>query len=498
MPGTSCEEKNNSHVHPDTAPMLKQDLILLITSLLTMIHLLGVLSAIHAVASVRTPQGAIAWAISLSTFPYITLPLYWVLGRNRFHGYVEALRSAALEQSNQDGIATILDCLRGCQADLPPEHADHLHVLARLSRTPYTQGNALELLVDGEATFSAIFAAFEAAEHYILIQFFIIKDDALGRELHARLVRKAAAGVAIRVLYDEIGSHALPKAYVETLRAAGIAVSAFHTTRGPRNRFQLNFRNHRKIVVTDGRVAFVGGLNVGDEYVGRGPLGHWRDTHLRVEGPAVQALQRVFAADWYWATRQAPGVQWQPRRAGQQTVLILPTGPADALETCSMFFHQVIVGARRRLWIASPYFVPDPPVFEALQLAALRGVDVRILLPAKPDHKLVYLASFSFLETADRTGIQIYRYQNGFLHQKVVLIDDEVAAVGTANLDNRSLRLNFEVMAVTVDPTFAGQVAAMLEQDFQQSRRTSAADLRDRSWPFRWAVRAARLFDPIL
>ncbi|MFZ1642826.1 MAG: cardiolipin synthase [Candidatus Contendobacter sp.] len=478
--------------------MLKQDLIMLITSVVALIHTLGVLSAINAVASVRTPQGAIAWAISLLTFPYLALPLYWILGRNRFHGYVEAMRRGVLEQADRGGIAMILEQLRGHQVDLPPERAGDLQVLAQLSRVPYTQGNVLELLVDGEATFDAIFTALEAAERYILIQFFIIKDDDLGRELHARLLRKAAAGVSVRLLYDEIGSHALPKAYAETLRAAGIAVSAFHTRRGRRNRFQLNFRNHRKIVVVDGRVAFVGGLNVGDEYLGRGPLGHWRDTHLRVRGPVVQALQRVFLADWYWATRQVPDLEWRPTVAGDQTALIFPTGPADALETCSMFFHQAIVSARRRLWIASPYFVPDPPVFEALQLAALRGVDVRILLPAKPDHKLVYLASFSFLEAADRTGIQLYRYQNGFLHQKVVLVDDEVAAVGTANLDNRSLRLNFEVMAVVVNRTFAGQVAAMLEQDFQQARRTSAADLRDRSWPFRWAVRAARLFDPIL
>ena len=478
--------------------MLKQDIVMLISAVVALMHTLGVLSAIHAVARVRTPQGAIAWAISLLTFPYLALPLYWILGRNRFHGYVEALQRGALEQADRGGMAMILEGLRDHQVDLSPERAGDLQVLAPLSRVPYTLGNVLELLVDGEATFGAIFAALEAAEHYILIQFFIIKDDGLGRELHAWLLRKAAVGVSIRVLYDEIGSHALPKTYIETLRAAGIAVSAFHTTRGRRNRFQLNFRNHRKIVVVDGRVAFVGGLNVGDEYRGRGPLGHWRDTHLRVRGPVVQALQRVFVADWYWATRQVPDLEWRPTVTGDQIALIFPTGPADALETCSMFFHQAIVSARRRLWIASPYFVPDPPVFEALQLAALRGVDVRILLPAKPDHQLVYLASFSFLEGADRTGIQIYRYQSGFLHQKVVLVDDEVAAVGTANLDNRSLRLNFEVMAVGVDRMFAGQVESMLERDFQQARRTSAADLRDRSGFFQWAVRAARLFDPIL
>ncbi|MBZ4193979.1 MAG: cardiolipin synthase [Candidatus Contendobacter sp.] len=480
--------------------MLTDHLVGLIATLVALVHLSGALSAIHAVACVRTPQGAIAWAISLATFPWLALPLYWIFGRNRFHGYGETSHRGVPDPANQKALLRFQEQLRSFQVDLPPERAGDFVALTRLSKTPYIGGNALALLVDGAATFEAIFAALDAAKHYILIEFFMIKDDDLGRELHRRLLAKAAAGVAIRLLYDEIGSHALPNRYVKTLRAGGIAVSAFHTTQGRRNRFQLNFRNHRKIVVVDGQIAFVGGLNVGDEYLGRGPLGHWRDTHLQIEGPAAQALQAVFVKDWYWATRQAPSVDWQPAIAvdRNQTVLIYPTGPADFLECCSLFFHQAIAGARRRLWIASPYFVPDPPVFAALQLAALRGVDVRILLPVKPDHKLVYLASFSFLEAAEKTGIQIYRYQDGFLHQKVVLVDDDIAAVGTANLDNRSLRLNFEVMAVVVDPPFAGQVAAMLERDFQQAELTSGTDLRERSQTFRWAVRAARLFDPIL
>ena len=480
--------------------MLLHDVWWLIATVAAMAHILGMLSAIHAIAQVRTPQGAIAWAISLASFPYLALPLYWIFGRNRFHGYVEVLRHASLQQAAQVWLPPLLAQLRALPAALPRVYAIELTPLARLARTPFTRGNALDLLVDGEATFAAIFAALETAERYILVQFFIIKADGLGDALRDRLLRKAAAGVAVHVLYDEVGSHALPRAYLESLQAAGVKVSAFRTTQGWRNRFQLNFRNHRKIVVVDGRTAFVGGLNVGDEYVGRGPLGHWRDTHVRVVGPAVQALQLVFVEDWYWATRLVPVLDWQlrPSAAGDQAVLVLPTGPADALDACSMFFHQAITMARQRLWIASPYFVPDAPVFEALQLAALRGVDVRILLPARPDHYLVYLASFSFLDAADRAGIQVYRYQSGFTHQKVVLIDDTVAAVGTANLDNRSLRLNFEVMAVVADSGFAQQVARMLEMDLQHSRRTSAADLRARSPAFRWAVRAARLFDPIL
>ena len=432
------------------------------------------------------------------TFPYLALPLYWIFGRDRFFGYVDALREATLVDADRR-VAGLLGQLRGVTAELPAGPAADLEVLATLGGTPFTHGNALALLIDGDATFAAIFAAIEAAERYCLVQFFIVKDDDLGRRLQALLMRKAAAGVRVYLLYDEIGSHALPRAYGDTLRAAGVRVSAFHSTQGRRNRFQLNFRNHRKIVVVDGYTAFVGGHNVGDEYLGLGPLGHWRDTHLRIQGPAALALQLVFASDWYWATRTVVEADWglAPPAAGQ-SVLIYPTGPADPLDKCSMFFHQAIVGARRRLWIASPYFVPDAAIFEALQLAALRGVDVRILLPAEPDHLLVYLASFSFLDAADRTGIQIYRYQDGFLHQKVVLVDDEVASIGSANLDNRSLRLNFEITAIVVDRGLAGEVSAMLEQDFKRARRASAADLNQRGWAFRWSVRAARLLDPIL
>lgn len=481
--------------------MLEHDFVLLLGLGLTLIHTLGLLSAIHAVGTVRTSQGAIAWAVSLVTFPYLALPLYWVFGRDHFHGYVGALRAEALADADH-AIAVLPGQLEQVRMDLPGARAAGLEVLARLGGTPWTCGNDLTLLVDGDVTFAAIFAAIEAAEHYCLIQFFIVKDDALGRRLQTLLVRKAAAGVRVSLLYDEVGSHALPRGYTRALTAAGVACSAFHTTRGPRNRFQLNFRNHRKIVVVDGRTAFVGGHNVGDEYLGLGPLGHWRDTHVRIQGPAVLALQRVFAQDWYWATRQSPRVDWRlppaPAAGAGAAVLIYPTGPADTLSNCSKFFHQLINGAQRRLWIASPYFVPDAPVFEALQLAALRGVDVRILLPAKPDHRLVYLASFSFLETADRSGIQVYRYPAGFLHQKVVLVDEALASVGSANLDNRSLRLNFEITAIVADQGFAAQVQAMLEEDFRHARRTGAADLRARSRPFRWAVRAARLLDPIL
>jgi cardiolipin synthase len=358
----------------------------------------------------------------------------------------------------------------------------------------------VRLLINGEPAFREIFAAIEAAQQYILVQFFIVRDDDLGGELKRRLVARAEAGVRVYFLYDEVGSRKLSRSYIRDLTAAGVQIHPFYTTKGPWNRFQINFRNHRKIVVTDGRVAFVGGLNVGDEYLGRDPqFGPWRDTHVRIEGPAVHAVQLSFFEDWYWARHEVLPLDWRPRPAldGHQDVLVLPTGPADELETCNLFFVQAMNAARERLWVASPYFVPDPQVICALQLAALRGVDVRIMLPDRPDHRLVYLSSFSFLEETEQAGVKIYRYEPGFMHHKVILVDNELAAVGTANLDNRSFHLNFEITVLVDNREFAMDVRRMLEADFAHCHLAKTEDLLRKSFWFKVAVQVARLLAPI-
>ena len=268
-----------------------------------------------------------------------------------------------------------------------------------------------------------------------------------------------------------------------------------------RNRFQINFRNHRKIVVTDGKAAYVGGHNVGDEYLGKSPrFGHWRDTHVELTGPAVAAVQWSFIEDWNWATGEVlefPQVHEPAATGGNIPVVVIPTAPADDLPSCTLMFLAAITCARKRLWITSPYFVPDEAVYDALQLAALRGVDVRIMLPNKPDHLLVYLSSFSYLESAEQVGVRFYRYRAGFLHQKVMLIDDDLAAVGTANLDNRSMRLNFELTLMFADRPFAAEVAAMFEADFAKCERATPGDLGRRSVAFRVAVRISRLLSPV-
>jgi cardiolipin synthase len=277
-----------------------------------------------------------------------------------------------------------------------------------------------------------------------------------------------------------------------------VAIFPFATQRRS-NRFQLNFRNHRKIVVVDGWLGFVGGLNVGDEYLGlKPPLAPWRDTHLQLSGPAVLDLQRSFAVDWHWVTGDLPPML--PARPAQGSVhtLIAATGPADPQETCSLFFTVAINAARRRLWLTTPYFVPDQAVISALRLAVMRGVDVRVLIPSRPDHHTVFLASTLHVYDAINAGIHIYRYQPGFVHQKVILIDDDTASIGSMNLDDRSFRLNFEIAALNVDQAFAGDVERMLVEDFSRAVEVTRDEYRKAPYLRRLAMHVARLFDPIL
>jgi len=373
-------------------------------------------------------------------------------------------------------------------------------VLEKLAQMHIMDGNDAELLIDGEAAFASMFDAIEEAQEYVLIQFFIVHDDELGTRVQEMLLRKAREGVRVYFLYDEIGSSRLPQTYVNTLRHGDVHITGFRTTRGPRNKFQVNFRNHRKILITDGTVGFIGGLNIGDEYLGKDPkFGRWRDTHVKITGPCVQALQLSFVEDWYWATHSNPELTWTPKPSptGNKTALVISSGPSDPMETCGLFFVHCINAAQKRIWIASPYFVPDERIIAALKLTALRGVDVRIMLPEKPDHYLIYLSSFYFIDEVEQAGVKFYRYQAGFMHQKVLLVDEQAAAIGTANLDNRSFRLNFEVTLLFLDVPFVNEVETMLLEDFRECIEIPINALGTRPLWFRFMVRLARLLAPI-
>jgi cardiolipin synthase A/B len=462
-----------------------------------LIHLVGVVAAVHAVMTARTSQGAIAWSLLLILFPYVTLLAYALVGRGKFQGYVKARRAGDSQIDHlARGLEKKMRLFRTRNEELDSRYA----ALEELAEMPFTSHNDAELLINGRAAFEAMFAGIESAKSYIIVQFYIIRDDTIGRQLKELLERKSAEGVRVFVLYDEIGSYNLPRKYRRELTEAGVLILPFRTSKGIRIRFQINFRNHRKIVIVDGHTAFVGGLNVGDEYLGHHPrLGPWRDTHVIVNGPVVQAIQFTFLEDWYWATGDVPELDWTPYPAPKdnETALVLASDPSDMLETCGLFFMHAINVARERIWIASPYFVPDSALISALQLAALRGVDVRIMLPARADHLLVFLSGFSYIAEAEPAGVKFYRYQQGFMHHKVILVDDDLAAIGTANFDNRSIRLNFELMLIFADRSFAATVCEMLEQDFAQCRLATAEEFASRPFWFHFAVRLARLMAPI-
>jgi len=471
----------------------------LLTLIISGFEILGIITAIHAIMTVRTAQGAIAWFFPLILFPFLALPLYWIFGRNRFLGYLQPRREGK-SQVHREVAEALTEYRRDFGATLEGDAARFI-VLEQLAGLPFVGGNEAHLLIDGQQTFDAIFEGIDSAKKYIFVEFFIIHDDDLGRELKRRLIAKAREGVRVLLIYDAVGSHSLPNAYIRELTEAGAEVLSFRTTRGWRNRFQLNFRNHRKIVIIDGRTAYVGGLNVGDEYMGRSEkFGPWRDTHMVMTGPVVASVQLAFAEDWFWSSNgQHVDGDWDVERVADpgQNALVLPTGPADELESCGLAFLHFIQSAKERIWIAGPYFVPDSDIMAALKLAALRGVDVRVMLPAKADHVLVWLSSFSYIEKSELGGVKFYRYQPGFLHQKVVLVDDDFAGVGTANLDNRSFRLNFEITICVADLEFAKEVDEMLTRDFDNSRLVTAGELHRRGFWFRLAVKASRLMAPI-
>jgi len=462
----------------------------------TVFHFLSLLAAVHAGLTVRTSQGAVAWVVSLVAFPPIALPLYLAFGRSRFHGYIETL--SVINTKNEN---SLLKLLAPVAKHMVAVSETKLEYFDRLTHFSAFQNNSVELLVDGEDTFDAIFEAIDKAEKYILIEFFIIRSDATGNKLKEHLTAKAEQGVKIFFLYDEVGSRKLDGSYIVQMLDCGINILPFWTTRGIRNRFQINFRNHRKIVVVDGRTAFIGGHNVGDEYVGKSKkFGHWRDTHVKIQGPSVQSVQLTFVEDWYWSAQDKPDVKLvsEPVSAGNMNTIVLPSGPAPKLEVCSLMFVQLINMAKKRLWIASPYFVPNQAIVAALQLAAIRGVDIRILLPLKPDHLLVYLASFSYFYRMSFPNIRFFRYTDGFMHQKVVLVDNDLALVGTANFDKRSFYLNFEVGILVNDMNFADDVEKMLEADLLKSCESGIKDYEKKSWIFKLGVRLSHLFAPII
>jgi cardiolipin synthase len=374
---------------------------------------------------------------------------------------------------------------------------------------PMTHGNQLEIYADGPPVFAAMLDAIRAACHHIHLEFFIFHSDEIGSQFLIELARKAREGVEVRLLYDAMGSHSLHQRHLRPLREAGGKTSVFLPINPLRRRLQINMRNHRKILVVDGQVGFIGGLNIGDEYLGRNRyFGYWRDTHLRLEGPAVADLQRVFSEDWDFAADEhltegkdaaRARLYFQARAAGgPHAVQIIDSGPDRDLKSIREIYFSAILKARHRLWIASPYFVPDAGMLDALRLAGYQGIDVRFLGQFYPDKWIPQFAARYHWRQVLPAGVKIYQYSRGMMHSKVVMVDGEWASVGTANLDNRSLHLNFEVNCLIYSPKAVAILEEAFLRDLTCSVRLDEQVYSHRPFSSRLIENACRLMSPVL
>ncbi|MCB1929388.1 MAG: cardiolipin synthase [Rhodocyclaceae bacterium] len=459
------------------------------------VYVLALMSAVRAIMVTRTAQGAMGWVIALMALPIVTLPLYWVFGRTRFEGYTS--RRAIVTARAREEFKP-LDRLRDFE-ETPQPGLHGLHQLAcQLSDTGFLGGNRMGLLIGGQSTFDAILEAIAGARRYILVEYYIFNADRTGARVAEALIERARAGVDVSFMYDPIGS-SLPRRFLARMMAAGISCSQFDTTRGRGNRFRINFRNHRKIVVIDGRTAFLGGINVSDDYYESGRRAPWRDAHVRIEGPAAMSAAITFVKDWYWARRTLPDMDFElPQPAGKARAVVWATGPADEQPQCTVSLLSSFNAARHRIWIANPYFVPTDPILQALRLAVLRGVDVRIVVPLKADHRIVRMASQLYQAEMVRAGARVFRYRRSMLHTKAFLVDDLLASVGSVNLDHRSILINFEITAFSDDREFVTAVEAMLAEDMRDGVEVSLDMVNRRSFLNRLSTRAANLLAPVL
>jgi cardiolipin synthase len=459
---------------------------------LLLFQLGGFFLAARVILGNRSTHGTIAWSVSLVLLPLVAVPLYVVFGRDRLRSYILARRLVDSEFARHH---------RRLDPTESKDNGFQWNVLSGLVQAPLTLDNAVDLYFDGRETFDSILEGLERAQKYILFQFFIFRDDAEGRRFVDCLKKKSEEGVRVYFMVDAIGSRHLKKPFFNELRSSGIEVGLFSPGRSLRGRMRLNFRNHRKVVVVDGREAWMGGHNIGVEYVGEDPkFGTWRDTHARIQGPVIGGIQLAFLEDWYWVTRAMPEMDWQHPTEDNAAVhaLCMATGPSDPDDTCTLAFIHLINRASKRLWIHSPYFVPSEEVIVALQLATLRGVDVRVLMPSKMDHRMVWISSFYFSSLPELNMVRFFRYNNGFLHSKMLLLDDDIVALGTVNFDNRSFRINFETTLLIQDPAIIEQCWRQMGEDFSRSTEDPIDPLATKGIFFKLAARATRLLSPLL
>jgi cardiolipin synthase len=450
---------------------------------------------------------AVAWIFTVTFIPFVGPLVYLIVGirpvgraRRRKWMANEQIRRFLQDYQRRWSASSLHQDYGGIHANQQAV----MQLITRLGLFPTTRGNRITYHVDPQETYQLMEEAIQHAEHHVNLDYYIFRPDSVGRRFADILAAKAAHGVEINLLYDTLGSWSLhhDKQFRRRLTDNGVRVHPFLVPKLVLRPWYLNLRNHRKILVVDGRVGFAGGLNIGEAFVAAPrKFGIWRDAHLRIEGPAVLELQWVFAEDWYFATGDElirPEYFPEPEARGDNVVQVLPSGPEEELEPVHMAFFTAMTSAAEEIFLCTPYFIPDSAILRALQSAALRGVDVRLLVPRRSDHMIVTLAGRSYYDDLLACGVKIYEFLPGVEHSKVVVVDGRLSIVGSANMDIRSFSYNFEISAQVYGEEFARRVRSIFLEELEQSEAVDPEKFNQRNLAVRFAENSCRVLSPML
>lgn len=452
----------------------------------------------------REPRAMLAWILCLLLLPIVGLILFVILGEPRFSRTrrKRTRRRERIHPALSRQVEQIEKEHTPAPAEVDRELAPLVALATRVAGQGPTYGNAVTVLHDQKETHAAIMDAIQNAESHVHLEYYIIQPDETGRAMRDLLVAKAKQGVKCRVLVDYVGCWNWPASFRRSFKDGGVSVGFFLPVVPWRGRWRVNFRNHRKIAIIDGHLGFTGSQNIGNEYAGRRQkYGPWRDTHIGVIGPAVHRLQEVFVEDWHYATKEdivEDNCFPQPSDEGRHIVHVIPSGPDSHANTMHHLLLSGLAAAKKTVSVVTPYFAPDTTMILALQSAAYRGVQVRLLIPSKGDNRIVLWAGRSFYQELCDTGVEVYEYDHGMLHSKVAVIDDAWAMVGSANMDQRSFRINFELTTLLYDPGLADELQYDFEALRYDARRVQPQG--PQHWSFRESLQLglARLVSPML
>lgn len=468
-----------------------------ILMIIEVLYLLTVVSVVVVVISEnRNPIKTVAWIMAVVFLPVIGIIWYATFGQNTTKKHVVSKRMySKLKRRPLDEMGTPVDFL------FPEEHANVINLMKNLDYTPLLGGNSVKIFTNGKDKFESLFADIENARQHIHVEYYVLCDDHIGMAFQEALIRKAKEGLEVRIIYDSFGSRKISKKYLEDFRKAGIETEPFLKLTVPALTSRINYRNHRKMIIIDGRVGYVGGMNVADRYVQGVKWGCWRDTHARIEGKGVQGLQSVFLIDWFFVTQTLiTSRKYFPmlESFGNNLMQIVNSGPLREENEIPHGILQAIYEAKKSIFIQTPYFLPPESMMDALQAAAIRGIDVRLMLSERSDVPFVQSASNSYIQDMLETGVKVYFYQKGFLHSKLMIFDDSLTLLGSANFDSRSFEQNFEVEAFVYDEETGQQAREIFIDDQRFCAQLSLKEWIKRPLLRRFFESLVRLFAPLL